>query len=87
MLDGFGRIISEPPPDPYSARCGIALTIGQLAPLLSNDQVERLFTFFVERSLNDRHAEVRAEMLKAATAIINEHGKVCCLLISVYCSV
>jgi hypothetical protein len=76
ILDKFGRVMSEAPPDPYAARCGVALAIGHLAPLLSHEQVERLFEFFVNTSLGDRHAEVRGEMLNAAVKVINEHGKV-----------
>jgi hypothetical protein len=75
-LDKFGRVMSEAPPDPYPARCGIALAIGHLAPLLSHKQVEDLFDFFVNKSLGDRNAEVRVEMLNAAVKVINEHGKV-----------
>jgi len=77
VLDNFGRVISEAPPDLFPARCGVALAIGQMAPLLSHKQVERLFEFFVKTSLGDRHAAVRAEMLKAAINVVNEHGKVC----------
>ena len=75
VLDMFGRVVSKAPPDPFAGRCGVALALSQMSPLLSNDQVTRLFQFFVTQSLNDRHASVRADMLTAAVAIINDHGK------------
>ena len=43
---------------------------------LQEDQIEPLFTFFVEQSLGDRHEEVRSTMLEAAVAAVNKHGKV-----------
>ena len=76
-LDMFGRVVSEAPPDQFAGRCGVALALSQMSPLLTNDHVTRLFQFFVTQSLNDRHASVRADMLTAAVSIINHHGKVC----------
>ena len=73
----FGRVVSEAAPDTFVGRCGVALALSQMSPLLGDDHVTRLFQFFVTQSLNDRHASVRAEMLSAAVAIINHHGKVC----------
>ena len=75
-VDQFGRITGTAPPDLYPARCGIALAIGHLAPLLLCDSVKALFGFFVSTALRDRHTEVRAEMLKSAILVVNEHGKV-----------
>jgi len=77
VLDMFGRVVSDAAPDPYAGRCGVALALSQMAPLLTDDHVTRLFQFFVTQSLNDRHASVRANMLTAAVTIINHHGKVC----------
>jgi len=80
----FGRVVSDAQPDAFAGRCGVALAISQMSPLLSRDHVTRLFEFFVTRSLNDRHANVRADMLTAAVSVINHHGKVgrrrCCLM-------
>ena len=76
ILDQFGRVISEAPPDLYPARAGIAMAIGKLSPLLPANEVERLFAFFVSKALGDRNSEVRVEMLKAAVLAINTHGKV-----------
>lgn len=45
-------------------------------PNLQADQIGVLFKFFVERGLQDRSEEVRKEMLAAALAAVNTHGKV-----------
>jgi len=76
QLDTFGRVVTEAPPDMYTARCGIAMAINRLAAFFPAGQIERLFGFFVGKSLGDRNAEVRGEMLKAAVSTVNEHGKV-----------
>ena len=75
-LDSFGRIISEQPPDEWPARSGIAMAICKMSPHISEDQVETLFEFFVQKALGDRSPEVRKYMLDAAVAVINDHGKV-----------
>jgi len=75
VLDMFGRVVSDAPPDAFAGRSGVALALGQMSPLLSRDHVTRLFQFFVTQSLNDRHASVRADMLTAAVSLINYHGK------------
>lgn len=72
--DEFGRII-EQPIDNWSPRRGVALTLTQLAPLLSPDSVGSLVTFFVQTSLGDRQATVRTEMLQSALAVVEVHGK------------
>jgi hypothetical protein len=85
VLDNFGRVVSEPPPDQFTARCGVALAIGHMAKQLSQKQVQQMFEWFVKCSLGDRHEEVRGEMLKAAVCVINEHGKV--LSLNLLCDV
>ena len=75
-LDMFGRVVSVAPADQFAGRCGSALALGAMAPLLG-DHVTQLFTFFVTQSLNDRHETVRADMLTAAVSVIDHHGKVC----------
>ena len=72
----FGRVVSVTPADQFAGRCGSALALGAMAPLLG-DHVTQLFTFFVTQSLNDRHETVRADMLTAAVSVIDHHGKVC----------
>ena len=68
--------MSEAPPDEWPARSGIALAICKMSPYISEDQVEALFEFFVQKSLGDRSSEVRKHMLDAAVAVVNDHGKV-----------
>ncbi|XP_013411317.1 eIF-2-alpha kinase activator GCN1 [Lingula anatina] len=75
VLDSFGRVISEGPPDEWPARSGIALALSKLSPLLTEDQIEPLFSFFVPDGLGDRNGEVRQNMLVSAVAVINGHGK------------
>ena len=76
VLDAFGRIVSEQPPDEWPARSGIAMAICKMSPHISEDQVETLFEFFVQKALGDRSPEVRKHMLDAAVALVNDHGKV-----------
>ena len=45
-------------------------------PYMTLSQIEPLFGFFVEKGLGDRHDNVRKAMRSAATAVVNEHGKV-----------
>ena len=80
MLDSFGRIISEAPPDDSQARCGIAVALAQLSPYFPENKVQPIFAFFVEKGLGDRNEDVRKCMLAAAVAAITDHGKVCNLL-------
>ncbi|XP_071180493.1 stalled ribosome sensor GCN1-like [Mytilus edulis] len=74
-LDTFGRIIGEPPPDNYQSRSGIAYAMESIAPLVPQDQIEELFSFYVPDALSDRAPEVRSRMREAALAVINTHGK------------
>ena len=77
VLDSFGRVVSEAPPDEWAARAGVAEAIGKLSPCLQeSDQIESLFQFMVEKGLGDRNELVRKHMLQAAVLAINEHGKV-----------
>lgn len=75
LLDEFGRMVGEPAQDEWPARCGIAMALGQVAPILPEDQLLQLFHFFVPRGLGDRNQDVRTHMRTAALAVINVHGK------------
>ncbi|CAK8692590.1 unnamed protein product [Clavelina lepadiformis] len=75
VLDQLGRVISESPPDEYQARIGVAFCLSKISPLLPEDQIESLFSFFVPDALGDRHPEVRSKMLDAALQAVNDHGK------------
>lgn len=74
-LDEFGREI-EKPIDVWEPRRGVALALTKIAPLLDNDVIGDLIEFFVSTSLSDRKEKVRKEMLTAALAIVDLHGKV-----------
>lgn len=43
---------------------------------LVGDNIEDLFKFYVPTALNDRNADVRNEMLRAATTTVDIHGGV-----------
>ncbi|XP_076452806.1 stalled ribosome sensor GCN1-like [Babylonia areolata] len=74
-VDPLGRKIEEQPPDQWPARSGVALALAQIAPLLPQAEVGRLFDFYVPKALGDRSPEVRSHMRDAALAAINSHGK------------
>ena len=76
VLDNFGRVISEPPVDKSEARSGIAHALSKISTLIPEENIVPLFDFFVQKALSDRDEEVRKNMLKAAVAAVNDHGKV-----------
>ena len=76
VLDNFGRPIGDTAPDQWLARCGIATAIGSISPHLREKQILPLFRFFVDKGLGDRNEEAGRQMLAAAVAALNEHGKV-----------
>ncbi|XP_063377694.1 stalled ribosome sensor GCN1 [Cydia fagiglandana] len=73
-LDQFGHVVEEAV-DEWGARRGIGLALLALAPHLRAHDVPDAMRFFVERGLGDRAEKVRAEMLNAAMAIVELHGK------------
>ncbi|XP_047988388.1 eIF-2-alpha kinase activator GCN1 [Leguminivora glycinivorella] len=73
-LDQFGHVVEEAV-DEWGARRGIGLALLALAPHLQAHDVPDAMRFFVERGLGDRAEKVRAEMLNAAMAIVELHGK------------
>ncbi|XP_076367337.1 lethal (3) 80Fj isoform X2 [Tachypleus tridentatus] len=75
VMDNFGRLISEALPDTWEPRSGIAMTLCCLAPQLEKEMVSQLMMFFVGNGLGDRHELVRKNMLDAAVAIVDSHGK------------
>ncbi len=75
VLDEFGRLKEEQPPDMWPARSGVALTLRQLAPLLPAGQIPVVFEFFVPGALSDRSPVVRSGMRDAALAAVQAHGK------------
>ena len=78
ILDDFGRVIADQvQQDNWPARCGIAMALEKISPILPQDQLLPLFHFYVQKGLRDRSADVRSHMRTAALAAINVHGKVC----------
>ncbi|BES98072.1 translational activator [Nesidiocoris tenuis] len=73
-VDSLGRIV-EKPIDTWEPRSGVALALSQLAPLLSPPQVTHLAKFYVDKGLGDRNDVVRNNMLAAALAAVDQHGK------------
>nr|XP_031848654.1 eIF-2-alpha kinase activator GCN1 isoform X2 [Nomia melanderi] len=73
-LNDFGRVV-EQPIDTWGPRRGVALALAQLASLLSAETVLKLVQFFVSTGLGDRNQAVRTEMLTAAVAVVDLHGK------------
>lgn len=78
-LDQFGHVVEEAV-DEWGARRGAGLALVALAPRLPAAAVPPAITFFVERALADRHDQVRDQMLNAAMAIVDLHGKVCYII-------
>ncbi|XP_014362251.2 eIF-2-alpha kinase activator GCN1 isoform X1 [Papilio machaon] len=73
-LDQFGHE-RESAVDEWGARRGAALGLRALAPRLTAEDVPAATAFFVQRGLADRRDEVREEMLAAAMAVVDLHGK------------
>ncbi|CAH0556041.1 unnamed protein product [Brassicogethes aeneus] len=73
-MDEFGREV-EKAIDTWFPRRGVALSLAQLAPLVTPDLIGDLVQFFVFTSLGDRNETVRKEMLNAALRIVDLHGK------------
>ncbi|KAK0092981.1 hypothetical protein PV326_000188 [Microctonus aethiopoides] len=73
-MNDFGRVV-EQPIDIWGPRRGVALALAQLAPLLSAETINGQIQFYVSTGLGDRNAIVRNEMLTAALAAVDLHGK------------
>lgn len=76
--DRFGMLIEESlaREDPWKARKAIATTLRLLGELFSPVDVNAFFDLLIEgKALGDRSQSVRSEMLEAAQAVIDLHGK------------
>ncbi|CAH0604472.1 unnamed protein product [Chrysodeixis includens] len=73
-LDQFGHVVAAAV-DAWGARRGAGLALLALAPRLPPRAVPPAMRFLVERALADRDDTVRADMLNAAMAIVDLHGK------------
>ena len=65
----------EPAIDHWEPRTGIAIAIAKIAPYYNDFMVTQAVSFFVPKGLGDRVEAVRKEMLNAAIATIDLHGK------------
>lgn len=74
-IDQFGRQLQAKPIDTWEPRAGVASCLFHMASLVA-DNIEDLFKFYVPTALNDRNIDVRCEMLRAATATVDIHGRV-----------
>ena len=70
----MGRII-EPAIDHWEPRSGIAIALAKIAPYFNDFMVTQAVSFFVPKGLGDRNEAVRRDMLAAAVAAIDLHGK------------
>jgi len=76
QLDEFGMPKKLNLSDPWESRHGIALAFKELAPHLKKPQLEPFFEFVIGKGpLGDQNATVREQMLEAANATIDVHGK------------
>ncbi|XP_032513752.2 stalled ribosome sensor GCN1 isoform X1 [Danaus plexippus] len=74
VLDQFGHE-QEAAVDAWGARRGVALALQALAPRVAAAAVPRAMGFFVSSGLGDRADQVRRDMLAAAMALVELHGK------------
>lgn len=76
QLDEFGMPKKMDLSDPWDARQGIASAFKELAPVLDSKQIDEIFDFLIESGpLGDKSDNVRREMLEAAIAATEIHGK------------
>lgn len=76
QLDEYGMPKKTDLSDPWEARNGIALAFKELSAVFKEELLDSFLKFLIEKGpLGDRDANVREEMLNAATAIITLHAK------------
>ncbi|KAI1404224.1 translational activator GCN1 [Hypoxylon fuscum] len=76
QLDAFGMPKKTDLSDPWEARHGIGAAFRELAIHLQKSQIDDFFIFFIEGGpLGDQNAAVRSEMLEAALAAVDLHGR------------
>lgn len=74
QLDQFEREI-VPAIDQWCPRRGVAISLCQIAKFFSLASVDRVMQFMVASGLRDRDEIVHKEMLAAALAVVDMHGK------------
>ncbi|KAI1148852.1 armadillo-type protein [Nemania diffusa] len=76
QLDEYGMPRKSDLSDPWEVRHGIATAFKQLASHLDKSQIDGFLNFLIESGpLGDQNATVRNEMLEAALAAVDLHGK------------
>ncbi|KAI0813480.1 armadillo-type protein [Xylaria sp. FL0064] len=76
QLDEYGMPRKVNLSDPWEARHGIATAFKELASHLDKSQIDEFLNFLIEGGpLGDQNAMVRSEMLEAALAAVDLHGK------------
>lgn len=74
QVDQFEREI-VPAIDQWCPRRGVAIALCQIAQFFSLTSVDRVMQFMVAKGLGDRDEIVHKEMLAAALAVVDLHGK------------
>ena len=74
VMDHLGRIVQEAC-DHWEPRSGIALALAKMQVHYDDFMVTQAVSFFVPDGLGDRNEVVRKDMLSAAVATIDNHGK------------
>lgn len=74
QLDQFEREI-VPAIDQWVPRRGVAIALCQIAQFYSLESVDKVIQFMVSKGLGDRDEIVHKEMLAAALAVVDLHGK------------
>jgi hypothetical protein len=76
QLDEYGMPKKTDLADPWEARNGVALAFKELSIVFDEKLLDSFLKFLIEQGpLGDRNANVRDEMVEAATTIIALHGK------------
>jgi hypothetical protein len=76
QLDEYGMPKKMDLADPWEPRNGIALAFKELSIVFEEKLLDSFLKFLIEQGpLGDRNANVRDEMVEAATTIITLHGK------------
>lgn len=76
LLDEYGMPKKMDLSDPWESRQGIASAFKELTPVMNRQQIDELFNFLIESGpLGDKSDNVRREMLDAAIAATEVHGK------------
>lgn len=73
-LDQFNREV-DPAIDQWGPRRGVAIALCQIAKFFGSSDVDKVMQFMVSKGLGDREELVQKEMLAAALAIVDLHGK------------